>query len=365
MTTPLGTILAARIAATGPMPVADYMAECLLHPKHGYYASREPFGAGGDFVTAPEISQLFGEIVGAFLINAWRQAGRPAPFLLAEAGPGRGTLMADIVRTARIDPAFDEAARVTLIEASARLRAVQKTTLRDGAQRVTWCDRLDELPRRPLLLVANEFLDALPVRQFVRTDKGWRERMVGLDAEGALAFVAGPATLGANDLPPGHASAPEGAVFEIAPAREAVAATIGAHLAAHGGVALLIDYGHLRTAVGDTLQAVRGHQHADPLAEPGLADLTYHVDFEAIARAATAAGATALPPMTQGDFLIGAGILERAGRLGAGKGEAVQRQITKAVERLCGTGTGQMGALFKVLCLTGPGAGPLPPFSAG
>ena len=365
MTTPLGAILAARIAATGPMPVADYMAECLLHPEHGYYASREPFGAGGDFVTAPEISQLFGEIVGAFGINAWRQAGRPDPFLLAEAGPGRGTLMADIVRTARIDPAFDAAARITLIEASARLRAVQETTLGDDARRVSWYDRLDDLPPEPLFLVANEFFDALPVRQFVRTDRGWRERMVGLDENGALAFVVGPATLAEGDLPPDHDRAPEGAVFEMSPAREAVAATIGAHLSAHGGIALLIDYGHLRTAVGDTLQAVRGHDRADPLAEPGLADLTSHVDFEAIARAATAAGATALPPMTQGDFLIGAGILERAGRLGAGKGEAVQREITGAVERLCGTGAGQMGALFKVLCLTGPGAGPLPPFSAG
>ena len=366
MTTPLGDTLRAWIEAAGPITIADYMAQCLLHPEHGYYASREPFGAGGDFVTAPEISQLFGEIVGAFLINAWRQAGRPDPFLLAEAGPGRGTLMADIVRTARIDADFGRAARITLIEASAPLRAVQRQTLGDVAARAHWACGLGDLPPLPLFLVANEFLDALPIRQFVNTAQGWRERMVGLGETGALAFTAGPGALPCAELPPDAARAPQGAIFEVAPAREAAAAAIGAHLAAHGGLALMIDYGHLRTAVGDTLQAVREHAYADPLAEPGLADLTSHVDFEAVTRAAAKAGAVPLPPLTQGDFLVGCGILERAGALGAGADTAARAAIEAAVDRLCGHGDGRMGTLFKALCLTGTGFGRAPPpFSTG
>jgi SAM-dependent MidA family methyltransferase len=366
MTTPLAAILAARIAAAGSMTVADYMAECLLHPEHGYYASREPFGAAGDFITAPEISQLFGEIVGAVLINAWRQAGRPSPIILAEAGPGRGTLMADIVRTARVDLAFADAAQIVLVEASARLRDVQRETLGNDAQRVTWADTLDDLPALPLFLVANEFFDALPVRQFVRTGDGWRERMVGLGRDDALAFIAGATALPDGDLPQDHAAAPDGSIFEIAPAREAAASVIGAHLAAHGGLAVLIDYGHLQTAIGDTFQAMRDHGFVDPLAEPGLADLTSHVDFEALAQAATVQGARALPAMTQADFLLGGGIVERAGALGAGKEVSAQDTIRTAVARLCGDGDGQMGALFKVLALTGKNLdGPVPPFQAG
>lgn len=366
MTTPLAAILAARIAAAGPMTIADYMAECLLHPEHGYYASREPFGAAGDFITAPEISQLFGEIVGAVLVNAWRLAGRPAPFVLAEAGPGRGTLMTDVVRTARIDPAFSDAAQIVLVEASARLRAIQRETLGADAHRVTWADHLGDLPDLPVFLVANEFFDALPFRQFVKTAQGWRERMVGFGDNGALTFMAGASALPNRDLPPDHAKAPDGAVFEIAPAREAAATTIGARLAAHGGLALLVDYGHLQTGIGDTFQAMRGHAHVDPLAEPGLADLTSHVDFEALARAAASGGARPLPAMTQGTFLLGGGMVERAGALGAGKDAAAHEALRAAVARLCGEEDGQMGALFKVLALTGKDLdGPVPPFHAG
>lgn len=366
MTTPLAAILKARIAATGPMSIADYMAECLLHPDHGYYARREPFGAGGDFITAPEISQLFGEIVGAFLINAWRQAGKPDPFVLAELGPGRGTLMADIARTARLDPAFESAAQIVLVEASERLRAIQAETLGAAAKRARWLETIDDLPPLPVFLAANEFFDALPIRQFVKTVASWRERCVGLDDAGDLTFIAGPTQLPADSLPPGHEMAGEGAAFEFAPAREAVAARIGAHLTTHSGVALIIDYGHLETAIGDTVQAMRDHAYVDPLAEPGLADLTSHVDFDALARAASAQGTRALPPLTQGDFLLGAGIAERAGALGTNKPPEVQQEIRTAVERLCGGDEGQMGDLFKVLCLTGRDiAAPLPPFEGG
>ncbi len=351
MTSPLADQIAARIRAGGPISIADYMAECLLHPDHGYYARREPFGADGDFITAPEISQLFGEIVGAWLIHVWRQAGQPDPFVLAEVGPGRGTLMADIVRTARIDGAFAASADVVLIEASQRLRAIQAATIGDQAPHTKWHHRIEDLPERPLFLVANEFLDALPIRQFVKTGDGWHERLVGLTDDEQLGFLAGPSRLPPDALPSDHEQAAPGAIFEIAPAREAAVSAIATHIARHGGVALFIDYGHTRTAVGDTLQAVRNHQYVDPLADPGLADVTSHVDFEALARAATHAGTTALAPMTQGDFLLANGIAERAGRLGARMDAGAQAAIVDDVGRLCGSGASQMGSLFKVLCI--------------
>lgn len=363
MSKKLADLITARIRAGGPISIADYMAECLLHPDHGYYAQREPFGSRGDFVTAPEISQLFGEIIGVWLVHAWRQAGRPAPFVLAEAGPGRGTLMADILRTARIDPAFGAAAQVALVEASTRLRAIQKETIGALAPGTRWFDRLEDLPDGPLFLVGNEFLDALPIRQFVKTASDWWERLVGLDQDERLHFVAGPATLPDDALPPDHAAAPPGAIFEASPAREAVAATLAGRIARDGGLALLIDYGHSKTAIGDTFQAMRDHAFADPLAEPGLADLTSHVDFGALARVAAQAGAEVLPILTQSDFLVATGIVERAGALGSGKDTATQTDIRHAVERLCGQDAGQMGALFKVLCLTGPDfPRPLAPF---
>ncbi|WP_306117667.1 MULTISPECIES: SAM-dependent methyltransferase [unclassified Roseitalea] len=363
MSDELREAIATRIGASGPMSLAEYMAECLLHPRHGYYARREPFGAGGDFVTAPEISQLFGEIVGAFMIHVWRQAGRPAPFALAEAGPGRGTLMADMLRTARLDPEFRAAARVVLIEASERLRGVQRARLGDDGADAQWVDTIAALPGLPTFLVANEFFDALPIRQFVNTAGGWRERMVGLDDRGALHFVAGPGGIDPALLPPGHGDAPEGAIFETSPAREAAAAELAAHIARHGGLALVFDYGHLQPGIGDTFQAVRDHAYADPLAAPGRADLTSHVDFAALARAARQAGAHVPAAMTQGAFLLASGMAERAGALGAGKSGPEQAAIVAAVERLCGEDEGGMGALFKVMGIAHPRLGrPIVPF---
>lgn len=357
--------IAARIRAGGPISIADYMAQCLLDPDHGYYATRDPFGAAGDFITAPEISQLFGEIIGVWLIYTWRQAGRPAPFTLCEMGPGRGTLMADVLRTARIDPDFAAAARPVLIEASARLRTVQSETLGDDARRVRWIDRLDQLDQAPLFLVANEFFDALPVRQFIKTDQGWHERVIGLTDTDALTFLVGPAILPRSQVPQGDDHAPDGTIFEIAPTREAVAAQIAEHLAQHGGLALAIDYGHHQTSVGDTLQAVKDHAFAHPLAEPGLADLTSHVDFAALAASAEKAGAQALPTITQSQFLLQNGIVERAGVLGAEKTPQEQDAIQSAIERLCGDKRDQMGQLFKVLALVGPALPrPIAPFEA-
>jgi SAM-dependent MidA family methyltransferase len=348
------------IRTDGPMSVSDYMAMCLFDPENGYYTTREPFGEGGDFVTAPEISQMFGEMVGAWLVHAWRALGRPQPFALVEMGPGRGTLMRDIMRTARIDPAFLAAAQVHLVETSERLRGVQAETLVPLA--VHWHSELTTLPTVPMLFVANELFDAVPVRQFEQTPNGWCERRVGLDADGNLAFVPGLPVSDPSLLPPGADAAPEGAVFEYAPAREAIAANLGERLTAHGGTALVIDYGHIRSGFADTLQALRAHHFVSVFHEPGSADLTSHVDFESLGRAAESAGATALPAMTQGDFLLSLGLAERAGALGHGKDEKTQAEIRAAAERLAGTGKAQMGGLFKVLCLTGAPLA-LPPFT--
>ncbi|QKV17111.1 class I SAM-dependent methyltransferase [Oricola thermophila] len=349
------------IKAAGPLPVSDYMALCLFDPDGGYYTTREPFGVDGDFITAPEISQMFGEIVGAWLVHTWRQLGRPAPFVLAEMGPGRGTLMRDILRTAAIDPAFLSAARVHLVETSDRLASVQRETLADAPLECTWTQDIDGLPEGPLLFVANELFDAVPVRQFVKTARGWCERHVGIGDDGALRFFAGPPLGDPSLLPPRADDQAEGAIFEYAPAREAIAARLGVRLAESGGAALLIDYGHARSGYADTLQAVRAHRYVSVFDQPGSADLTSHVDFESLASAARAAGAHPLPVISQGEFLLSLGLAERAGALGRGKDEASRQDIRMAAERLAGVGEKGMGELFKVLCLTGKPMA-LPPF---
>jgi NADH dehydrogenase [ubiquinone] 1 alpha subcomplex assembly factor 7 len=261
--TPLGKLLAERIREGGPISVADYMAECLLHPAHGYYTTREPFGAAGDFTTAPEISQMFGELLGLALAQAWLDQGAPAPFTLAELGPGRGTLMADILRATRAVPGFHRAARTVLVEASPRLRAVQARTLAEAARDPVWLDRVEDLPPLPLFLVANEFLDALPIRQFVLSTAGWRERLIGL-SEDRLAFGLSDPLAEVPDIPAFHSAQPGDLVEHGAAAQGAVTAAM-APLLAYGGLALFIDYGGWRSS-GDTLQALRGHAFDDPLA---------------------------------------------------------------------------------------------------
>mgnify|MGYP000064843703 FL=1 len=349
--TPLAEILARRIAKTGPISVAEYMAECLLHPEHGYYATRDPFGAGGDFTTAPEISQMFGEMVGLWLAQVWLDQGTPAPFTLAEPGPGRGTLMADILRATRAVPGFLDAAQVHLVEASPTLRGIQRKTL-DGHQ-VTWCDSVADLPGQPLFLVANEFFDALPIRQFQRDPKGWRERQVAL-IDGKLAFgLSAPAPIAALD----HRLADTGAgdIVETCPQAAPIIAEIAARIEAHGGAALVFDYGGWHS-LGDTLQALRGHKADDPLAHPGEADLTAHVDFEALAAAAP--GLTARPLTPQGLFLERLGITARAQALAARlSGPALETHVA-AHRRL--THPQEMGTLFKTLALM-PNNAPTPP----
>ena len=353
--------LARLIATAGPISVSDYMASCLFDPEAGYYTTREPFGAAGDFTTAPEISQMFGELVAVWAYSAWAALDRPMPMVLAEIGPGRGTLMADMLRTLdRLDTGFVTRARVALIEASPRLAALQKERLSSGRGRPTWFAEIGALPAMPLVIVGNELFDALPVRQFVKTGQGWRERMVGLDGDGALRFMAGAAGIDPALLPHGASEAPEGTIFEIAPAREALMTEMSARIVRDGGAALFIDYGHLRPGLGDTLQAVRRHAYDDVLAHPGEADLTSHVDFFALARVAQAHGLDARTA-TQGQFLTGLGLLERAGALGAAADEATRERLRGEVERLAGPEA--MGDLFKVLCVARKGT-MLPPFVA-
>ncbi len=361
MTTPLAEKIKAIVLATGPISVTDYFSLCLADPEHGYYKTREPFGQSGDFITAPEISQLFGEMIGIFLVQAWQRHGEPTPVNIAEIGPGRGTMMADILRViAKLSPALYQAASVHLVETSERLQKVQQQTLIAHKFKISWHDSFDTLPDGFLLLAANELFDAIPIRQFVKTAQGFRERLVGLDAEGELAFAAGVAGVDPDLLPPSAQAAPLGTVFEIAPARDAVMAALSERIRLSGGTAVIIDYGHMATGLGDTLQAVRDHQFDPPLAHPGEADITSHVDFEQLARRAAAEGLQINGLTYQGDFLLALGLAERAAALGRDKDAETQENIRADAERLAGAGEGKMGELFKVLVVSSPNVALVP-----
>lgn len=349
-TTPLAGRLKQRIANDGPITIADYMAQCLADPEHGYYMSAEPFGASGDFITAPEVSQMFGELIGAWLLHVWTALKSPPGVHLVELGPGRGTLSRDILRVTGLRPGFREALTLHLVETSERLRAVQAETLADSGLTPVWHDSLDSLPQDgPLLVVANEFFDALPIHQYVNTGKAWCERCVGLDEAGELAFVTGPGQLDIRPLAADLRGAPLGAIIETQPLSNALAETLATRIARQDGAALVIDYGTTRTAPGDTLQAVRRHAYDPVLAHPGTADLTAHVNFEALARAMRVTPLVPRGAITQADFLLRLGLLERAGRLGAGKSPDTQERIRGEVERLAGPE--EMGNLFKVLAV--------------
>ena len=338
----LAPILAAQIRATGPLTLAEYMQTCLLHPRHGYYTTRDPLGRAGDFITAPEISQMFGELLGLSLAQAWLDQGAPERVILAEAGPGRGTLMADALRATRKVPGFHAALQICLIEASPALRKVQGETLE--REDILWVERVADLPEGPLLLIANEFFDALPIRQFIRAGGGWRERMVGLDAQNDLQMaLSPPAPVPA--LAPRLADTREGDIVETCPQAVTITAEIGSRIARHGGAALIIDYGGWHS-LGDTFQALKGHSPVDPLARPGEADLTAHVDFEALSRAAPCAHSRLTP---QGVFLERLGITARAQALAKGLSGARLAAHVAAHRRL--THPDEMGTLFKVMAL--------------
>ncbi|WP_309087669.1 SAM-dependent methyltransferase [Phenylobacterium sp.] len=336
--------LAAEIGEGGPLTVAQFMTACLHDPQFGYYATRPALGEAGDFVTAPLVSQMFGELIGAWAAVSWQRMGEPAQVRLVEMGPGDGTLMSDVLRAARTAPGFLEACDVWLVETSEPLKARQAERLGDA---VSWAAALADVPGdAPLILFANELLDCLPARQFVRTATGWAEQVVGLGADGRLAFRMAPTP--ANLLLP---DAREGAVFEQSAPQEALGAELGARVVRDGGAALLVDYGRSLPGFGDTLQALRRHEKVDPLACPGEADLTVHADFPAVMAAARREGASAAI-LTQAEFLARLGIGERAEalvRARPDKAPAIGRQLNRLVA------ADQMGELFKACCLHSPG----------
>jgi NADH dehydrogenase [ubiquinone] 1 alpha subcomplex assembly factor 7 len=350
----LGDEIAAMIAQEGPITLERYMSLCLSHPTLGYYMTRDPFGRGGDFITAPEISQMFGELLGLWIIEAWMAAGAPENAVLVELGPGRGTLMSDMLRAARVAPAFLKCARVLLVETSPTLRETQRATLAAAPLPIGWASDIAAAPENaPLFIVANEFFDALPVRHFVKSRDGWRERLVGLDNAGSLAFGLSGEIESRLTL-----AAPEGAIVEVASFGQRVMSEIAARIARQGGALLAIDYGYRDSSFGETLQAMQNHAYVDPLAEPGEADLTTHVDFGALARAARDSGAGAFGPVTQRELLLRLGLEQRAAALSRKASEAQRAEIEAARERLAGVGDARtaMGELFKALAVLPKGA---------
>jgi len=333
----------------------------LNHPDWGYYHTRDPFGAAGDFVTAPEVSQVFGELIGLWLAAAWQQMGQPTPFRLVELGPGRGQLMADLVRATAMVPGFLAAADIHLIETSERLRARQRTQLPDLA--VSWHDELETVPKGPFFLIANEFVDALPAHQLIRTETDWAERLVTSDDHGRLTFTQGEAPVMLVDMVENAPVCEPGEIAEISPAREVLAKRMGERIHGDGGVAVIIDYGAwVDHITGDTLQAVRDHRPVDPLCMPGEVDLTTQVDFKRLGEAAAKGGAHVFGPVPQGTFLRTLGIEVRTASLLAKADEGQRRNLREALFRL--TDASAMGEAFKVMILGQPGAPPPPGFGA-
>jgi len=354
--------LKARIRETGPISIATFMGEALFHPRDGYYATKNPIGAGEDFITAPVISQMFGELIGLWSAQVWMDMGRPSPFHLVELGPGTGTMMADGLRAARAVDGFAAGASVTLIEASAALKAVQARTLGASGVTLRWADGLEKVKPGAAIIWGNEFLDCLPVRQAVRKDSVWHERLVGFapDDENTLAFVLGP-PLGQDDalVPDRLKDAPDGSLIELRPGDRQLVDALANRFGQSPGVALFIDYGPAQSETGDTLQAIRSHEKVDPLSDPGTGDLTARVDFESLASAARDAGLTVSGPVTQGAFLTGLGIEARAAALLRANPDR-KADIARQLWRL--TDPEQMGDLFKVIAISAPDMPHLPGF---
>jgi len=344
--------IARMIAAQGPISIAQFMTVALHDPQGGYYATRDPLGA--DFITAPEITQAFGELIGLWCAQVWHDQGQPKPARVVELGPGRGTLMADALRAARLMPEFLANIEVVLVEASPVLAAAQKETLKDCGVPLRWVGSVADIASdRPQLTIANEFFDALPARQFVRSEKGWSERMVIVDPTGNLAFALAPAVW-SFAVPPERGEAACGDVYEFSAAAASIVEDLARGIARAGGAALLIDYGYAGTGFGETLQAVGGHEFRDVLASPGENDLSAHVDFGALARAARSAGAATFGPIAQGEFLLSLGIRAR---------EEILKKPGRptGIDRLADPD--QMGTLFKALAILPHSAPPPPGFS--
>ena len=361
--TPLERLVRQRIREEGDVTVAGYMALCLTHPEHGYYTGRQPFGERGDFITAPEASQIFGELIGIWAMACWQLLGRPPRLHLVELGPGRGLLMTDLLRAARAMPDFLRVLQVRLVEVSSHLRAEQRRRLKPFATPLHWHDDLptpETLANAPVLVIANEFFDALPVHHYERAADGWRERLVVEDENGTLAFAAIGRLLPEHALPSWARSLPVGSVIEISPERRDYARRVATLLQRTGGAALFIDYGHTRPGPGETLQALHRHRQVSVFHRPGESDLTAHVDFAALREAMT--GLRTPPPLEQGAFLLALGLRQRLQALLANANEAQAARLLRGAERIAGVE--HMGSLFKVLCAHSPDMPAPPPFAA-
>ena len=340
--TALSNIIIKQIERFGPMPISEFMTLCLLHPEHGYYTNRDALGAYGDFTTAPEISQMFGEMIGLSIAQAWIDQGMPTPFVLAELGPGNGTLVADILRATKGVPNFHSSMQLHLIEASFQMRQRQETALKD--YEVTWQNYLTDLPQLPLFLVANEFFDCLPIKQFRRTSEGWQEQMIGVE-NSKLHFMLGTAT--SAEAFAKTADAPEGDMVEVSSSSAAFSLAISEHINTNGGCAIIIDYGEWESN-GDSLQALKNHVKVDPLSNCGEADLTAHVSFKDLTNSASAV-AQVSKLISQGILLERLGITQRAQTLAKKMvGSALEQHIA-AHRRL--THPDEMGKLFKAIAI--------------
>jgi NADH dehydrogenase [ubiquinone] 1 alpha subcomplex assembly factor 7 len=348
---PLLSEIKKLIKSSGPMPVWRYMELCLMHPQHGYYVSRDPLGREGDFTTSPEVSQMFGELLGLWSASIWRAIGSPPLLRLVELGPGRGTMMADALRALRVLPPLYQSLSIHLVEVNPVLREKQRATL-SGVRNISWHNTVDDVPDGPAVILANEYFDVLPIHQVVKRETGWHERVVEIDPNGKLAFSAAADPMPRFDvlLPPLVRAAPVGAVFEWRPDTEIM--KIASRIRDQNGAALIIDYGHLCSDAGDTFQAIARHSFTDPLKNPGQADVTAHVDFQALVRAAEDLGARVHGPVTQGEFLKRLGIEARAAGLMAKASPEVADDIAGALKRLTDSGRGGMGSMFKVVAIS-------------
>jgi NADH dehydrogenase [ubiquinone] 1 alpha subcomplex assembly factor 7 len=360
----LETEIRRRIERSGPMPVGQYMSLCLSHPTHGFYMTRDPLGRGGDFTTAPEISQIFGELIGLWAATVWKALGEPVHLHLVELGPGRGTLMRDALRAAQIVPDFLASTTLHLVEVSPVLMRRQREALSGFGVPIDWHQSLDDVPEGKVIIIANEFFDALPVQQAVKLSNGWHERVIEVDRVGNLAFgISGEYLPRFDQLVPMEArDAPVGAYYEWR--NDRIALEVGRRIARDQGAALVIDYGHVRSAVGETFQAVGEHSYADPLVAPGLVDLTAHVDFQSLAHTVESMGARAHGPLTQAEFLRRLGIETRASALKANATFNQSFEIDAAVQRLTDSRQTGMGSLFKVIGVGHPALGSLPGFES-
>jgi NADH dehydrogenase [ubiquinone] 1 alpha subcomplex assembly factor 7 len=355
--------IAEQIRNGGPVSVAAFMTEAMFDPREGFYATKNPIGAGEDFITAPSISQMFGELIGLWCAQVWMDMGQPETVQLVELGPGTGQMMADIVRASRAVPGFDRAAQISLIEASAALKMVQGRTLTPLGVEAMWLNRLEDVPAGPAIFVGNEFLDCLPMRQALKHEGKWHERLIGLSETGdAFAFVLGPPLGVEADLVPARLrDLPDGTLAELRPGDQQVVDALADRFKTHPGLALFIDYGPATSEAGDTFQAIRQHKKSDPLAAPGTADLTARVDFEQLAHFARSAGLEVAGPAQQGDWLNAMGIEVRAANLIRHSPE-MKTRIARQVLRL--TEADQMGELFKVMALSTQGLPKPPGFTA-